>query len=332
VGFFNESFSQKDLAYFQAKNSLPPSSIKVVGKIDEKAPTSQATASLEFLIGVGVRVPTYFLFFPSEHAGQEPFLNWVLNVSSDPNSPFVQAVLYDSYSDYESAFSAEYKARVDIEFQKYGVTGRSILFPSGEIGAGCNSECNRFRPLWPASSPYITSVGGVFTEPNDNASSNAADPSSGGGFSDFYPRPLYQDVLVAHYLRSEYGVPPTSFFNSSGRGYPDVAAFSASVEVFINNQTQHIDSMSASTASVAGVFSLLNDIRLNAGKPTLGFLNPFLYQTKIKVYDSFISVGGTYDNHYGCCSKGFNCYSFPWSPIAGVGYPSYSILKNYVNI
>ena len=28
----------------------------------------------------------------------------------------------------------------------------------------------------------------------------------------------------------------------------------------------------------AGIVSLLNDLRLQAGKPTLGFLNPFIYQ------------------------------------------------------
>jgi len=35
---------------------------------------------------------------------------------------------------------------------------------------------------------------------------------------------------------------------------------------------------SASCPVVAGVFALLNGIRLEAGKPALGYLNPFIYK------------------------------------------------------
>jgi len=325
VGFFNESISQKDVLSFQARNSLPPVGVKVIGKIDESAPTLSATASLEFLLGVGVRVPTSYLFFPAEHAGQEPFLNWILNVSSDPNSPYVQAVLYDSYTDYESSFSEQYKARVDVEFQKYGVTGRSILFSSGEIGTGCNAECTRFRPLWPATSPYITSVGGAYNHPYDNYTVDSADPSSGGGFSDFYPRPAYQNGAVINYLKGR-GIPPITFFNPNGRGYPDIAAYSAAMEVVINNKTQQVDSISAAAASAAGVFSLLNDVRLNAGKPTLGFLNPFLYQAGSKAFRDLDDAENNNNNKAGCCPQGFYTASY-WSPITGLGVPYYSVLK-----
>ena len=35
---------------------------------------------------------------------------------------------------------------------------------------------------------------------------------------------------------------------------------------------------SAATPTVAGMIALANDARLDAGKPVLGFLNPFIYQ------------------------------------------------------
>jgi len=32
-------------------------------------------------------------------------------------------------------------------------------------------------------------------------------------------------------------------------------------------------------SKVAGIFAKLNDVRLSAGRPPLGFVNPFLYQS-----------------------------------------------------
>lgn len=37
----------------------------------------------------------------------------------------------------------------------------------------------------------------------------------------------------------------------------------------------------------AGIFALLNDLRISQGKPTLGFLNPFIYQTAAAHPDAF---------------------------------------------
>lgn len=44
--------------------------------------------------------------------------------------------------------------------------------------------------------------------------------------------------------------------------------------------TKPEDGTSASAPIFAGVVSLLNDARLNAGKSPLGFLNPMLYKAK----------------------------------------------------
>ena len=41
---------------------------------------------------------------------------------------------------------------------------------------------------------------------------------------------------------------------------------------------------SASTPTLAGIISLLNDARLQNNKSTLGFLNPFLYQNPATLY------------------------------------------------
>ena len=47
--------------------------------------------------------------------------------------------------------------------------------------------------------------------------------SSGGGFSNYFARPSYQDSAVTAYINS-LGGQFAGLFNASGRGYPDIAA------------------------------------------------------------------------------------------------------------
>ena len=47
--------------------------------------------------------------------------------------------------------------------------------------------------------------------------------TSGGGFSFFFKRPAYQTAAVARYFAIAPNIPPTNLYNSTARGYPDVA-------------------------------------------------------------------------------------------------------------
>lgn len=47
--------------------------------------------------------------------------------------------------------------------------------------------------------------------------------SSGGGFSNYFGRPTYQDKVVPAYINS-LGSSFQGLYNTSGRGYPDIAA------------------------------------------------------------------------------------------------------------
>lgn len=72
--------------------------------------------------------------------------------------------------------------------------------------------------------PYVTTVGAT---KNMNPEIVAYDPknnfSSGGGFSNYFLRPSYQDSVVPAYIES-LGGKFSGLFNTSGRGYPDIAA------------------------------------------------------------------------------------------------------------
>jgi tripeptidyl-peptidase-1 len=74
-------------------------------------------------------------------------------------------------------------------------------------------------------------------------------------------------------------LPPASYFNASGRGFPDISAQAEGFNVTANDIVlPGVAGTSCASPTASGVMALLNDLRLAAGKPSLGFLNPFIYQ------------------------------------------------------
>lgn len=122
-------------------------------------------------------------------------------------------------------------------------------------------------------------------------------------------------------------MPPRSYFNASGRAYPDVSAFATNFEIVVNGSILLVDGTSCSTPVFAGIVSLLNDIRLNAGKSTVGFLNPLLYQTLKDRGFIDINAGANIGDVSSC--PGFKATK-GWDPASGWGSPDFSMLKKLV--
>jgi tripeptidyl-peptidase I len=76
-----------------------------------------------------------------------------------------------------------------------------------------------------------------------------------------------------------------------------------------------ISGTSASCPLSASVISLVNDALIASGRPTLGWLNPWLYK---KGYKGFTDV--TIGDSYGCGGKGFPVKK-GWDPVTGFGTP-----------
>lgn len=62
-----------------------------------------------------------------------------------------------------------------------------------------------------------------------------------------------------------------------------------------------IGGTSASSPSFAGFVALLNDARIKAKKPSLGFLNPLIYSVGVPAFND-ITIG----HNSGCGTPGFN--------------------------
>jgi hypothetical protein len=148
--------------------------------------------------------------------GGDPFLEYLLQLHAAKAPPLVHSV---TYSEDEASLDAGYTRRVSLELAKCGLRGLSMLFASGSDGVGGRAqrrlaaECRRFAPQFPATSPYVTAVGGTAfkrvpagTEAVGNLAEVVADASagiaftSGGGFSNRFARPSWQHGEVNRYI------------------------------------------------------------------------------------------------------------------------------------
>ncbi len=68
-----------------------------------------------------------------------------------------------SYGESEVGQTLSWLQSLDNEFMLSGLRGISILFASGDSGVSADGNCpnNQFEPDWPATSRYVTAVGGT---------------------------------------------------------------------------------------------------------------------------------------------------------------------------
>lgn len=264
------------------------------------------------------------LFTPTNT--NEPYLVWVQYVLAQSDAEIPQ-VISTSYGDDEQTVPASYARTVCAQFAQLGARGVSLLFASGDNGVGPSGACLRnddgggkntsaFLPSFPSTCPYITAVGGTKDFGPEVAAFDPANGfASGGGFSNYFARPSYQHEAVAGYLDGVLGDQFSGLYNASGRAYPDIAAQSQAFITVWNGTLVGLDGTSASTPAAAAILALVNDALLAAGKPSLGFLNPWLYQRGFAAFTDVLSGSAV-----GCDGQGFPA-SEGWDPVTGYGTP-----------
>merc|ERR1711862_40742 len=133
------------------------------------------------------------------------------------------------------------------------------------------------------SSPWVTSVGSTrFIKQSVTQPEMATDQfGSGGGFSKDFDAFKAQQSAVAHYLKVAKDLPPAGAFPPTGRATPDVSALGEGFQVIAVGEVQSVGGTSASTPTFASLVGLLNEARIKAGKPAMGYLNPFCIRTQM---------------------------------------------------
>eukprot|EP01092_Planopodium_desertum_P006960 TRINITY_DN285_c0_g1_i1.p1 TRINITY_DN285_c0_g1~~TRINITY_DN285_c0_g1_i1.p1 ORF type:complete len:551 (-),score=148.52 TRINITY_DN285_c0_g1_i1:51-1625(-) len=315
ASFLEQYVNENDLKQFRAHFNLPAQTIaKIIGPNDPSNPGDEASLDIQYLMGVASGITTWVWSTGGEAPDQqEPFLTWLYAISNTTTAiPYVFSI---SYGDDELSVGDSYITRVSNEFQKVNIRGTTFVFASGDSGTQCNDACTKFQPDFPGDSPWVTVVGAT-------ASQTQSTPWSGGGFSNLLAQPSFQSSAVAAYLSQS--TTPTSYFNVSGRGFPDVAAFGVNFQIVLDGGLTAVDGTSCSAPTFAAILSLINDLRLQKGLPTLGFANPFLYAASVSSPASFTDITNG-DNQDGCCTYGFKATK-GWDPVTGLGTPNTGIL------
>jgi subtilase family serine protease len=223
-------------------------------------------------------------------------------------------------------------------------------------GAGPNTLIPYQSVIWPASDPLVTSVGGTYlcTNAETGVGVDSVSPpvncqvapgdrepawvASGGGYSIYFSRPSYQNVLPpgSSYVGSSPGAPGP---NTNMRGVPDIAYQASSrtgVLVYLTEPANTasgpgcggaspcstgwyvVGGTSASAPQWAGLTAIADQI---AGHD-LGFLNPALYKI---ANDPAKYAADFYDptvNNNGCCGEPGWPASKGWDAVTGLGTPN----------
>ncbi len=142
----------------------------------------------------------------------EPYLDWLSAVLDQEDLPYV---ISSSYADNEQTVPRSCAEKVSPGVRAAWRQGISLFFGSGDWGVGEKGMCvsndgkNRstFLPMFPASCPYRYHGrrNAKFRPRGWWPSTEAMAYVSGGGFSEYFPRPAYQDTAVPAYLRTING-------------------------------------------------------------------------------------------------------------------------------
>ncbi|KAF8258401.1 peptidase S8/S53 domain-containing protein [Lactarius quietus] len=316
------------------------------GDYDPSNPGVEANLDIQYSEAMAYPTPhIYYSTAGVRNTATDPFIKWLTYVLDQTNIP---QTISTSYGDYEYTVPPAYARLICFLFAKLGSRGVSVLFPSGDTGVG-HGPCtftdgsgrtsDIFLPVFPATCPYVTSVGGTRGGTSEDDPEVAAS-LSGGGFSKYFPIPPYQGQAVSDFL-------DILGDNKKGRGYPDISAQAVDFEIILNGEPQTKSGTSASTPvrhslfplrpppvsaqvttstqTVAGVISLLNDRLISKGQPALGFLNPRLYD-ELRTGFNDITSG----SNPGCGTDGFSAI-VGWDPVTGLGTPDFAKLMKIID-
>jgi kumamolisin len=198
-----------------------------------------------------------------------------------------------------SGITASMINTLSMAFHDAAYQGVTVCIASGDTGTDSKVEDGKAHVQYPASDPWVLSVGGTTIGPatgtsfdewvwNDSFTIDGFPGSgaTGGGVSDFFPLPSYQTGVAI----------PTSLNDGhQGRGVPDVAAnaspnsgypMSAGGSSFPGSGT------SASAPLWAGLMAVIN---ASMGS-NVGFVNPAIYSLGSSVFRDIVGSPGPADN------------------------------------
>jgi len=329
-----QNYSVADLINFQTRFGLPYSKLSNVGGHVMNGPCTQASScneanlDVQYITALASSVNTTFLYY------DDGITDWLINVHAMKNPPKVISI---SYGAPEYFFTLSELGTFHIEAALLAAQGVTLVAASGDDGVSGHGArlqyggawyCS-YSPSFPASSPFVLSVGGTQGPESGREEvvcqgNTGGVITSGGGFSDFYPRPWFQDSAVMSYLNSSASTNVASGFSGGGRGFPDIAALAYNYQVLIGGTTPtDISGTSASAPVASAMISLINGARAKLGKSSVGWINPSLYRLAKTNYSTLFTditkgINNCVSSGVVCCHEGFPAAT-GWDPSSGLG-------------
>jgi kumamolisin len=320
IAEFGGAYSASDVQAFCKQNGRAVPEITLL-TLDQGADQQLPDYSGEVMMDVEIiaalcpaaSISVYFARFNQQ--GWIDLLNAV--VETKPLPPVALSVSYGRPEDSPD-WSGSAVTEINQRLQTVAMLGVTVCAASGDDGAGDQMNDGRAHVNFPATSPFVLSVGGTmltgtppaevvwWAEPGDQSQPGGG--STGGGVSTIFPRPAWQTVNVESLNAG----------SMDGRVVPDVAALAGQpyYDLIIDGQ----DSQGGGTSAAAPLWAALL-ARISAGLPDPSqrrFFTPLLYGAA----PGGQAVGATVctditsgDNHSPGQPQGY---------VAGVGYDAVS--------
>jgi kumamolisin len=219
------------------------------------------------------------------------------------------SVISISWGSPEPSWTRAAMQAMDSAFQEARALHITVLAASGDSGPSDGLGNNVLAVDFPASSPWVTAVGGTHLHASASAiegesiwDDGAKGGSSGRGVSVIFERPSWQASIQA----------PKTSEGFSGRALPDVVANASPSTGYItevDGQSMVVGGTAATTPLWAGFIALLNQ---GLGHK-IGFLNERLYTT--------VGPGGAFRPVAQSATSPAPTTS-SWTPLSGWGSPN----------
>jgi kumamolisin len=305
-------FQMDDLKnYFSSLNINPPQVISVSVDGGANSPSTPDSADGEVMLDIEVagaiapaaKIVVYFA--PNTDQG---FLDAITTAVHDSaNQPSVLSI---SWGSAESTWTSQALTNLDEAFQSAAAMGVTVCVASGDNGSSDGVNDGNNHVDFPASSSFTLACGGTTLQASNGHivdevvwnNQSAGGGSTGGGVSDVFPPPTWQDG---------FGVPLPAV-QGGGRGVPDVSGDadpSTGYNILVDGESAVFGGTSAVAPLWAALVARMNQ---KIGKP-VGFLNPLIYAQAVE-------TSGFHDVTQG--NNGNFSAAEGWDPCTGLGSPN----------
>jgi len=273
-----DGFNLSDVTSYESELGLAAVPLQTItlDSFDGSAGTNNSEVALDIEMAVsmapGLSKVVVFESNPDPSLG---FFNDILAVMST-NLPIKQF----SCSWGAGSVTTAQRKSMDTYFQQLGSQGQSFFCAAGDGGATTSAI------LAPFDDPYITVVGGTvlavagpgggaLSEVVWNTQEGPGGYATGGGVSTSYAIPAWQKGLS---MTANHG-------STTHRNCPDVAMVADNIYIVADSGTpETTGGTSASAPLWAGFAALVNQQAVAHSLPTIGFINPAIYQIGTNAY------------------------------------------------